>query len=391
MRKHGQAFVLIILVLAALNLQGATPVFAVTIMVTTSTDEDSHPGAGVGCSLREAIIAANTDAAYGGCPAGSGADTIRLSDGVYRLTLGSELTIASSITLNSLSGVRANTIIEAAATPNTVNYRVFNVTDVGYFTLQAVTVRHGGMGFFPLDGGGGIRSTGILIATDSIISDNRASGGAGVFTTGRTWIFSSLITNNIAFLQGGGLHVSGDTIITEGTNIEYNSAASGGGIYKGGSTSFLDMLGVFVRFNTGTQGVGGIHHNLGIFSMEYSALEFNLGGGYLNNGDPSSSLYSTTFNRVCIVGNDDVALVDTAPDGVTIVYRSWWGSSEGPYDGVSDSIGDSISGFVTSSEHLLTPVVPTVSGTLGFACGTCTRTSAITGGRDLRTCSPVSP
>jgi len=52
----------------------ATPARAATITVTTTADEY---GAGAGCSLREAIRAANSNAAFGGCSAGAaGADTI---------------------------------------------------------------------------------------------------------------------------------------------------------------------------------------------------------------------------------------------------------------------------------------------------------------------------
>ena len=37
---------------------------------------------GASCSLADAITAANTDAAVGGCPAGDGADTISLSGNI---------------------------------------------------------------------------------------------------------------------------------------------------------------------------------------------------------------------------------------------------------------------------------------------------------------------
>src|SRR5437660_8133824 len=43
------------------------------ITVNTTVDEDNT---GTNCSLREAIVAANTDAAFGGCTAGSGDDII---------------------------------------------------------------------------------------------------------------------------------------------------------------------------------------------------------------------------------------------------------------------------------------------------------------------------
>ncbi|MDQ2622071.1 MAG: hypothetical protein M3Y45_03425, partial [Actinomycetota bacterium] len=57
---------------------------AATINVTVTDDEFNPTGAG--CSLRGAITAAQTNAPFAGCPAGSGADTIRLGDGTFRIT-----------------------------------------------------------------------------------------------------------------------------------------------------------------------------------------------------------------------------------------------------------------------------------------------------------------
>ena len=51
---------------------------AATITPNTTADELNAGGA---CSLREAISAANGDAAIGGCPGGSGSDTIVLTGG----------------------------------------------------------------------------------------------------------------------------------------------------------------------------------------------------------------------------------------------------------------------------------------------------------------------
>jgi CSLREA domain-containing protein len=58
-----------------------TPVVrAATINVTSTSGGTGGPD----CTLRDAITAANTDTPAGGCPAGSGADTIVLAaSGVY--------------------------------------------------------------------------------------------------------------------------------------------------------------------------------------------------------------------------------------------------------------------------------------------------------------------
>ena len=55
---------------------------AAVITVTTTTDELNADG---DCSLREAITAANNDAAVDACVAGSGADTIEIPAGLYTL------------------------------------------------------------------------------------------------------------------------------------------------------------------------------------------------------------------------------------------------------------------------------------------------------------------
>src|SRR5689334_10135263 len=57
---------------------------ATVIPVNTTADGLSVDG---NCTLREAVVAANTDAAVDACPAGAGADTIQLPAGVYLLTL----------------------------------------------------------------------------------------------------------------------------------------------------------------------------------------------------------------------------------------------------------------------------------------------------------------
>ena len=72
---------------AGLPYTAPTITHATTIIsVTTTADQLSFPP-GSGCSLREAIQAANTDAAVDDCPAGSGADTITVPSGTYTLSI----------------------------------------------------------------------------------------------------------------------------------------------------------------------------------------------------------------------------------------------------------------------------------------------------------------
>ncbi len=85
------------LAIALLVVTNTHVAYAATITVTTTDDELNVDG---DCSLREAIQAANSDAAVDACTAGSGADVIELPAGAYTLTV----TIANVATAVTLSG-----------------------------------------------------------------------------------------------------------------------------------------------------------------------------------------------------------------------------------------------------------------------------------------------
>ncbi len=66
------------IVVGLVFLAAGTNLWAATITVTSASGETGGPD----CTVRDAITAANTDTATGGCPAGSGADVIELPAGV---------------------------------------------------------------------------------------------------------------------------------------------------------------------------------------------------------------------------------------------------------------------------------------------------------------------
>jgi CSLREA domain-containing protein len=128
------------------------------IAVTTLIDEYNTSGVGNGCSLREAITAANTGAAFGGCPAGSnGADTINLAAGIYTLTIinasgvnednnvTGDLDVNQSLTIQGAGA--GNTIIQAGidSTSGIDKVLALNPTCAAgvNVTLDGVTIRYG--------------------------------------------------------------------------------------------------------------------------------------------------------------------------------------------------------------------------------------------------------
>jgi CSLREA domain-containing protein len=232
-----------------------------TVTVTTTVDA---VGMDTRCSLREAITAANTDAApFGGpgeCAAGAGADKVVLPPGRFELAMTGppedanvtgDLDVAGGELLLSGAGAAAS-IVDA----NQID-RVLEVLPAITATIEGVTLTggrapDGANGSFQTGSGaafgspgatgangGGILNAGSLAILDSTISDSRAGNGGN---------------------GGGGQGAPGDLGPTgangfNGTGGNGGVGGSGGGIYNTGS---LAMTRVAVLGNTAGQGgVGG--------------------------------------------------------------------------------------------------------------------------------------
>ncbi len=111
-----------------------------TIIVNTLSDNNTVDGS---CTLREAITRANAGSASADCPGATGApNTITFSvNGT--ITLASTLpSITNALTMTG-NGT-ANTVIEASATPNTVDWRVFAFISPFALQISDLTLRNGG-------------------------------------------------------------------------------------------------------------------------------------------------------------------------------------------------------------------------------------------------------
>jgi CSLREA domain-containing protein len=229
------------------NLQNAN------MIVNTAVDEDLANGS---CSLREAILAANTNANYKGCPdAGTyGVDTIAFADN-YTITLaGSQLPAVTSEIVITGNGA-ANTIIQAKAVPQTDTYRVFQVKSTGNLTLVGLTIRNGSCTSScasPYYEGGGIHNTGTLTVTNSTVSGNSASRGGGIYNTGTLTVTNSTVSNNTS---GGGISNSGNLTVNNST-ISNNSSPNGdgGGIANSGDLTVNNST---ISNNSSPNGEGG--------------------------------------------------------------------------------------------------------------------------------------
>lgn len=228
-----------LLLLLALLL-GSFPVHAAgTITVNSVTDQIADDGQ---CSLREAVIAANTDTATGGCPAGSGADTIVFdpslpSPAAFTLTLTGANEDASASGDLDLSGtliIQGGDASRIILDGNGAD-RVFDIRPGATVTISGVTIQNGNPGS-GAGGGGIIVSGGVprtkLTLLNSVVTNNTAVIGGGVYNSGNgaTAIIQDVqITANAAQTSGGGIANSGDLTLLNSAVVQ-NQAKSGGGV-----------------------------------------------------------------------------------------------------------------------------------------------------------------
>jgi CSLREA domain-containing protein len=220
---------------------------AATITPSTFVDDDTANG---NCTLREAIEAANSDAAVDDCQPGSGPDLIRLTAGKYKLLIPGrgedaghtgDLDIAGDLRLTGNLGASR---VDARGID-----RVFDVQS-GEVSFQILTIAGGDAG---AANGGGIRIRGGRTRIyRSTVSNNAAQNGGGVSASADLALDTSTLVENQAIDTGGGLHVDGGTSRLLMSTIVYNLVGlDGSGIAEDGGA--VTVKGSLVSGNDRTQ------------------------------------------------------------------------------------------------------------------------------------------
>ncbi|MGY6214837.1 choice-of-anchor Q domain-containing protein [Methylolobus aquaticus] len=115
------------------------------ILLALSGAADAQSGLavdGIQCTLPDAITAANTDTATGGCPAGQGADTLQLTAATYRLAAAPP-PITSTITLfGDPDHDRQNAMIEPEPGSHSLPFSLLVVGPGGDLTVRRVTLQN---------------------------------------------------------------------------------------------------------------------------------------------------------------------------------------------------------------------------------------------------------
>ena len=176
------------------------------------------------CSLRDAIIASNTDAPSGGCPAGAGADSIIMTSDV---TLTEALpAIGSAVSIEgggyTISGDN--------------RFRIFDVRG-GRLAIKNVTLTDGETDWRQDAEGGAIRLRGgarVSIENSTLV--NNAAGAGGAIATTR-WnnlleVSASAFIGNESDYGGGAIQVNGGTVNISDSSFSNNSSSNNGGAIK---------------------------------------------------------------------------------------------------------------------------------------------------------------
>lgn len=264
-------------VLAAGVLLGCEPTTGDLVVTKTADTNDGR--CDTDCSLREAVVAANTR---------PGRDTVRVPAGTFVLTLkGPDEDSAATGDLDVTDAL----VLQGAGASGTVLHGGHlttpapfdRVLDVRFGVVEVRDLRVTG-GRLDRGNGGGIRSSGALTLVDVRVDHNSVTfSGAG-----------------IASEPGGG---GVPSLVLRRTTVESNSnTEEGTGIYSRGALRILDST---LRENRNNDGYGGALDNGGAGEVLDSTLEgnANLCGGGATNG-PSGQL---VIRRSRIVGNDAFA------------------------------------------------------------------------------------
>jgi CSLREA domain-containing protein/MYXO-CTERM domain-containing protein len=242
--------------LSAIVLGCMAPAYAVTIDVTTFSDENGENTAA--CSLREAIQASNLSAPYGGCIAGKRdvPSTIQLKAGQYVLTRG-ELAPNVSVGMSIVGALRTDTTKRDAVTgvypallpikttiTAAANARIFNTSITrADFSLSALMLEGG-----TAVNGGAIRAGANVSLNQVGVRNATATGSGGAIyldgTGSDLTVKDSLFEGNQA---GSGAAVLGMSCLDPLTLTKRSLMFERSSIVDNGSTSnqsIVDVCGI---------------------------------------------------------------------------------------------------------------------------------------------------
>ncbi len=260
---------------------GLAPARAAVITVDSAADD----GTG-GCTLREAVEAANTDSAVGGCTAGDDVnDTITFDAGVTAITLS-----AGQVTITEALSIEGGDVTITAG----VASRIFEVQGSEFVVISALTLQGGASTSatgYP-DRGGAIYIPGDaqVDAYGVVFSGHVVTGSGGavwVSSSGRFTTVDGAFTGNRA--QGDAADQGGGAVYTDGGDLSFQAD-------EGGGTTFTDNRAL------GVSGSGGAVLNPNGAIVDVIGATFTLNraqraGGAIESVGGSLLVFDSVFDR----------------------------------------------------------------------------------------------
>jgi CSLREA domain-containing protein len=260
-----------LLIAASITIGSAPTAVAGGLVIEVTTTEDELLDDG-DCSLREAILAANTNAPVDNCGAGvSGADFIMLQPLTYTLSIagrGEDSALTGDLDLLEgmvLSTAGLGTLGWATIDAGGLD-RIFDVhAGADRWSLRDVEL----IGGDPGDGdGGGIRVADRICldglpapggAVENVtLRDNRAERGGALYlgSCHHPWLRFLSIVRNDAASHGGGIAVApGSNLVLGISTVSGNSAGvAGGGLWHGGTAGQFHLGHVTLAENVAPDG-----------------------------------------------------------------------------------------------------------------------------------------
>ena len=391
----------------ALLLSAAAPLVAATIPVTTEVDVDLDDGF---CSLREAIFAANDDAAYHGCPAGSGPDRIVFDLVSLPATIALQAAlppIDSSVLLRGpasgdveLDGQSLWPILDVSTNTPGVwfgaeDLMLVNGAGAGGGALVVGTGTHAELrrvrmiGNTATVGGGAIWVAGTLaqpasaLIVDCEIWGNTSSGAAGggalrILGPGAAVsIRRSVVAANTADnFNGGAVAVQNAELALDRVTFSGNSADGAGGAIHfivGSADATLSITDSTIAFNTANLDADGSGDGGGLsvvpqgastatLVLRNSILAANVDGGgtivpdlYFSNG-ALVDWQSSGFNLI----GSNAGATGTVGGGLPNAEGDYVGSAASPLDPRLDILNNWGDEALATHRPLLSPLSPAI-------------------------------
>ncbi len=308
---------------------------AAEIEVSNSSDTN------VSGSLRYAIHAANESA---------GADTI-----FFKLAVSATITLQSALPAITDSVTILGPGVANLTLSGDEQFRVFSVGSSVAVTITDLTIQEG-----RASNGGAINSQGALtlqhvdlfnnvasqsggalysthptlaIISSKIYSNVAITGaGGGVYISSESGgtsptFTSTLVYNNLAGGEGGGIYLQAGNLALQQTKLYYNRAEFGGALYLSALTR-LDVIGGEISHNLVSDDGGGLYVKgatyltatkfLSNYAFDKGGAIFQVSGG------------TTQATQGCFVNNSNTAVGFIGGSSPLVVSDNWWGYPNGP-------------------------------------------------------------